>query len=886
MSICKNYSKCECIKNLYHLDCYKEWECPYDYYDCHESNPKCYSSIIIVKYVIFIVYLIILIISFTYIFILTMKANSPPTISNMKSTHFLYNNTKYYYEDNRNLSKIYNIYKKTQKNNIDFDTINGFILIPIFTAFSLFFSISLTIFKRDILFYVNSQMILLLLKMIWFIFKNKFYKNIYKLNQLIESKYYNYYLKYEFYYNFNSYYKTFEHSLNLINLLLLFEFIVFFLLLASINCFKEIIITDNIKTKYLRCYFICYFIFCICALLLYINAEYFFPKCHSEYKEDIIKLFQNKTNFNKCEYCDKNTFIFKLYSIYTKKIIGYHKFINNTELNSNNYIHFFLSIICLPFIMTILIFFIFTEKTNNFIHTIVVLICEIISLILKLTVIFFPYLTRIYKLDIDKYDTSNFTEILDDYKQYEKCRNTFPMIIIVELILFIIDITINLNLFKDEFKNCYQKIKKKSNNNIKIIFCCTQLNKEFKLDSNIKNIFKNDIKKLILFDNIFEKYKIKKVVFSNYILYSENINIPFDNRTNKELGIINYSRIQIILNVIDIDFYFFTINDAIINIKEKVSEEELLYDIINNIKKRNKAFNMYNYDKIYGLKNKKQIMLNNNKIKELNLKEIDNKIYLVGQILKINLKLFWVTMKNKKFEMKIEITEKFHDMILKFISNNNSEFKYYIITEIYKFAKKSEIKRIKPKINEKDFIYFDTNNINNNMINTNRELIKTKKPIHSKKYNNNEYEIIIIENEDNYVFKTFLELDINEDLELYFETRDIRKVNKEKKKKIEEQKYKDFGPKMNNKQYLIFTTPTEGNCPLFLDENLKMIDALELFKKEYSFFDNEIILLYKGENFLLENGLKTIKQLNLNSKEPLTFIIKDISEIDDNISFN
>ena len=45
-------------------------------------------------------------------------------------------------------------------------------------------------------------------------------------------------------------------------------------------------------------------------------------------------------------------------------------------------------------------------------------------------------------------------------------------------------------------------------------------------------------------------------------------------------------------------------------------------------------------------------------------------------------------MKNKKFDLKVEKEEKFHDAIIKFMKNNNNDFKYYIITEMYSFIKK------------------------------------------------------------------------------------------------------------------------------------------------------------------------------------------------------
>ena len=102
--------------------------------------------------------------------------------------------------------------------------------------------------------------------------------------------------------------------------------------------------------------------------------------------------------------------------------------------------------------------------------------------------------------------------------------------------------------------------------------------KEIEIDSNIKNKFKDDIKNLQKkIKNISNNYKIKKIIFSDTILYSQDI--PLDDRTNEDLNILNDSRIKIILNIFNINFIIIS-ND----------ENE---NILTNIKKRSVRKNHY-----------------------------------------------------------------------------------------------------------------------------------------------------------------------------------------------------------------------------------------------------------------------------------------------------
>ena len=148
----------------------------------------------------------------------------------------------------------------------------------------------------------------------------------------------------------------------------------------------------------------------------------------------------------------------------------------------------------------------------------------------------------------------------------------------------------------------------------------------------------------------------------------------------------------------------------------------------------------------------------------------------------------------------------------------------------------------------------------------------------------------IIEDEDNCEYKTFEELNLNNNFEIYFITRYTKEKKEDVKVKEEKQKYKDNGPKMDDKQYLIFNFQ-DKEYPLFVNKNLKLEDALLLFQKEYySFIDFEIkMILCYGKNIFLEKD-KSIEQLILEGqlKEDRPLILykfdedEDISEINYN----
>ena len=162
------------------------------------------------------------------------------------------------------------------------------------------------------------------------------------------------------------------------------------------------------------------------------------------------------------------------------------------------------------------------------------------------------------------------------------------------------------------------------------------------------------------------------------ILYSEDN--PLENRTNEELNILDDSRIKIIFFILNVNFII--INDEeneneIAKINKRVHDEELLYNIINDLRGSNELLKFYNSGKIYGKNNNEKIFLKNSKIKDLNLEKINYNIYIYieGNIM---IKLIW-KLKNTKFEMKVNRFQKFHDIILKLINENDRNLNFILL---------------------------------------------------------------------------------------------------------------------------------------------------------------------------------------------------------------
>ena len=204
---CENCSDIICCSKR--IDCYEEYECKCEHYECYESSHFCckckgccVSCLLCWKY-------------FVFISIIGLQSGIIVLLFGIE-------------------------------NDSEFNKINSFILIPIFSVFYLFFLLQMIFWNRDILLFTISFIIFL---------------------------------------SFLIVYAVYEPSVG-IGIIIFFYFF-FFMLVFSFGCPKNRP-KDDIKKKYLRWYTICYYIFCICSNIIYINAPKLYPKSYSKNNQNTI----------------------------------------------------------------------------------------------------------------------------------------------------------------------------------------------------------------------------------------------------------------------------------------------------------------------------------------------------------------------------------------------------------------------------------------------------------------------------------------------------------------------------------------------------------------------------------------------------------------------
>ena len=222
------------------FDCYNEFECSCDDYDCYGCNSEDYCSCrAYFRYFFYIAFFSLSICAFIFIILFSIITYSPPISDQFKLQYFEYKEVLYSYDSNYEINKIYKAYNETQRNNIDFDIINGHLLIPIFAIFSLAFSFLFTFFKKDGLLYIISEIVSMGLKISFVVLKKKLKK---KVNTLLELTYWELYNSYPYYninYEFGQYYIKFDKYINKIIWFFSFELFAFIILLVLIYSDKR-----------------------------------------------------------------------------------------------------------------------------------------------------------------------------------------------------------------------------------------------------------------------------------------------------------------------------------------------------------------------------------------------------------------------------------------------------------------------------------------------------------------------------------------------------------------------------------------------------------------------------------------------------------------------
>ena len=255
---------------------------------------------------------------------------------------------------------------------------------------------------------------------------------------------------------------------------------VFFIIWILISFFKKSQNSDNntTKQKCARCSVMFHVIFGFISSSIFIFTPYLFYECKNRYSDFFLPekyeySIKDKITVDNIEreytipietyhYVDY-PLLKEIYDIYYEKSdFGNHKIIKlDMNFESLGMIYTYLAIVACPILIIVSFILICCTQCNDKKCQLGFAIIEIISIILKLFIIFWPYYwnkTK-YKGNINT-DDEDIKYLIDDYINYSKCRKEFPIIIIIECFYILLEITVIIVTFCE---NKYEIINDSSN---------------------------------------------------------------------------------------------------------------------------------------------------------------------------------------------------------------------------------------------------------------------------------------------------------------------------------------------------------------------------------------------------------------------------------------
>ena len=490
-----------------------------------------------------------------------------PNYENFQETFVRLDEKKYYYSKYSYLQDVYEEYTNLL-NKADFflklDATLHYVIGPTFMALSFFFSWSYIFHKIDRLQFVIWQVLSLLIKALVVVDKYLYEFKRSKLSTI----------------DFNSndltiiqFFKEYEEyqKKKIFDFYLIFgicswgaELIMTFII-ACINWEKnkktnEInnngisneenkkikILQTKAKNKQLTRMSVMYYLtFGVLSFLFFNFAHFLYPDCLSLYKD----------YFKKDEYLDNyNHFKFELYPV-LKEIFNIYFYKKETpEKAKKSEDNMYLAILCVSLAYSLITYLFLLLYKFKDISKVFFITLEFFSVGFKIFIIFYPYTytKKGFKSSLVT-DLEEIKYIVEDYNQYAKCRNKFPLIIIVEIVYLIIELCIMFCIFKEykvpkspaailiseQNKLLITKQLKSNHNNSKEIkkinFKSPQIeNKVFIFEVEPNRRFIDVLKNLLKKYSIFKNYRIKYITYSKEIFYSLYI---FSRKTIQELNL-------------------------------------------------------------------------------------------------------------------------------------------------------------------------------------------------------------------------------------------------------------------------------------------------------------------------------------------------------------
>ena len=404
-------------------------------------------------------YLLILLASSFLIFIKTFCLRfSFPDDSIFKNNQILLDNV---YSDLSDFSEIEEIYKNYSNHiyyqrKYDLNISYNVSVIPIFMLLSLIFGANFICCDNDKVWFIIIGIFTIISQVIPFLNKLKSIKKRKQLPELTNSfeEFKKIFEAYE------DYKKGISKTFFIIIIALLGVLLIIWLLISILKKSQN---SDNNSTKQkcARCSVMFHVIFGFISSSIFIFTPYLYYECKNRYsdyfspdKYQYLKKEKIMTTDNyereisipiETYYYDDFPLLKDLYDkYYEKSSFNNHEIIKiDMNFESLGIIYSSLAIIGCPILIIVSLILICCTKCNDKNCQLGFVIIEILSIILKLFIIFWPYywIKKKYKRNIIN-DNENIKHLVDDFINYSNCRKEFPIIIIIECIYILLEITI------------------------------------------------------------------------------------------------------------------------------------------------------------------------------------------------------------------------------------------------------------------------------------------------------------------------------------------------------------------------------------------------------------------------------------------------------------
>ena len=792
-------------------------------------------------------------------------------------------------------------------------------VIPIFAILSLVFGANFICCDYNKAWFIIVGIVTIISQVIPFVNKNKTIKKLKNLPVLSNYYEYNYSEDLEDIFEaYENYREDFPNVIYIVSAALVGGH---FITWISFSIFKKEDDSENNEgnKKKARCTVLFHLIFGMISAGVFIFSPYFYYQCKNRYSDNF---FPKRYNFTKTDktwssyyYGMESNYLIELFDYedypYLEEIFNiYYKTTNSKKneyfkigmnIKSIGIEYFSAAVGCL--ILAIISFILVAcFKCKGKCHAGYIVI-EILSMLLKVYIIFWPIIWIKNKYRDDLVNTNaEIKYIIDDYLKFSKCRNKFPIIIIIECVYLFFEIIIFLATFsgntentqnidapvpiaqteaiiprypqqlaqsqtvmviereriiKEEVPHQYVTLKFKDNKN-----------KTYEIEVDTKRRFGDVLNELVGKYSL-NKNEIKSIVYGNRYLYlnSNNkincldtieqlkfdnntgfINITFEEKQNEEMLNLNKTKLAPIPKL-----HFCIINLESRKIDIEVKGNPTFENALENLKKRDEELKNLIFESIFYYDRGEKIYIKEENFKknisELNILKVEIIFIKINykDNITINFEFVWVNENNKRYEFSARKKETFHSVAVEFMGRFN-EFIDNVITQFYIFT---------TNINEDDIILCARETA---------DILSTGNPNTYKE---------IIETEFSCQFESLEKLRIDDGSEIFFETRKNIDVNPGmnqlmrstmRDQMIMVSQFREQG----NIMITFKTTLGDGPYIITVNEKEKFEEAIFKLRKEYPIFKDANIqgAMLNGENlFREEKRLSTIKDLQIKEKD-------------------